>query len=220
MKRLIRQLPQLEYTPTWRAMQNYSFERTTESLDEIWLLEHPPVFTQGMAGKPEHLLNPEPIPVVNIDRGGQVTYHGPGQIVCYVLLDLKRNNLTVKPLVTLLEQCVIDLLARHNVQAQRKEKAPGIYINGAKIASLGLRIKRGFSYHGLALNVDMDLAPFAQINPCGFADLPITQCRDHGIQKNISYLREELALIMAAHLHYAADTLIWTSELPGLIYEN
>lgn len=214
MQRIIRLLPELPYEPSWRAMQSYAKRRTDADPDEIWLLEHPPVFTQGLAGKAEHLLSPAPIPVVQIDRGGQVTYHGPGQIVCYVLLNLRRNKLTVKPLVKLIEQCVIDLLDEYEIPASRRENAPGIYVDGAKIASLGLRIKGGNTYHGLALNVDMDLRPFKKINPCGYADMPITQCRDLGISASRDMLRKALAKQLASHLHYAPDSLIWTTDYP------
>lgn len=156
-------------------MQAFTATRDETTPDELWLCEHPPVFTQGLAGKPEHLLRDIGIPVVKIDRGGQVTYHGPGQIVCYLLLDLKRRGLTVKTLVNRMEQAVIDLLAEYGVQAGRLAGAPGVYVGGAKIAALGLKIKRNCSYHGLALNVAMDLTPFSAINPCGYAGMAVTQ---------------------------------------------
>lgn len=156
-------------------MQAFTAARTADSADELWLCEHPPVFTLGLAGKAEHLLRDIGIPVVNIDRGGQVTYHGPGQIVCYLLLDLKQRGLTVKTLVNRMEQALIDLLAGYGVAADRLAGAPGVYVAGAKIGALGLKIKNGCSYHGLALNVAMDLAPFAAINPCGYAGMAVTQ---------------------------------------------
>ncbi len=156
-------------------MQEFTTRRDERTSDELWLCEHPPVFTLGLAGKPEHLLRDIGIPVVKIDRGGQITYHGPGQIVCYLLLDLRRRGLTVKGLVNRMEQAVIDLLAEYDVPAQRLAGAPGVYVNGAKIAALGLKVKNGCSYHGLALNVAMDLAPFAAINPCGYAGMAVTQ---------------------------------------------
>lgn len=156
-------------------MQAFTAARTPETPDELWLCEHPPVFTQGLAGKPEHLLRDIGIPVVKIDRGGQITYHGPGQIVCYLLLDLKRRGLGIKALVNRMEQAVIDLLAGHGVSAERLAGAPGVYAGGAKIAALGLKVKNGCSYHGLSLNVAMDLAPFAAINPCGYAGMAVTQ---------------------------------------------
>lgn len=156
-------------------MQAFTAGRTPETPDELWLCEHPPVFTQGLAGKPEHLLRDIGVPVVKIDRGGQITYHGPGQIVCYLLLDLKRRGLTVKGLVNRMEQAVIDLLADYKIVAERQAGAPGVYVGGAKIAALGLKVKNGCCYHGLALNVAMDLAPFAAINPCGYEGMAVTQ---------------------------------------------
>ncbi len=156
-------------------MQSFTAARTADTPDELWLCEHPPVFTQGLAGKPEHLLRDVGIPVVKIDRGGQITYHGPGQVVCYLLLDLKRRGLTVKGLVNRMEQAVIDLLAGYGIEAARLEGAPGVYVNGAKIAALGLKVKNGCSYHGLSLNVALDLAPFAAINPCGYEGMAVTQ---------------------------------------------
>ena len=163
------------YEPTWHAMQAFTSARDESTPDELWLCEHPPVFTQGLAGKPEHLLRDIGVPVVNIDRGGQITYHGPGQVVCYLLLDLKRRGLTVKTLVNRMEQAIIDLLAEYGVRAERLAGAPGVYVGGAKIAALGLKVKRNCCYHGLALNVAMDLSPFAAINPCGYAGLAVTQ---------------------------------------------
>ncbi len=177
----VRHLGRAEYEPTWRAMQAFTAARTPETPDELWLVEHPPVFTLGQAGKREHVLADIGIPVVAIDRGGQVTYHGPGQVVVYVLVDLRRRGYGVKELVSRLEQAVIDLLAGFGIQAARLDGAPGVYVNGAKIAALGLRIRNGCSYHGLALNVDMDLAPFSAINPCGYEGLAVTQTRDQGI---------------------------------------
>lgn len=171
----MRRLGRADYEPTWRAMQAFTAARDEHTPDELWLCEHPPVFTLGLAGKPEHLLRDIGIPVVKIDRGGQITYHGPGQLVCYLLLDLKRRGLTVKTLVHRIEQAVIDLLAEYGVQGERLSGAPGVYVRGAKIAALGLRIKNGCCYHGLALNVAMDLSPFAAINPCGYAGMAVTQ---------------------------------------------
>jgi lipoyl(octanoyl) transferase len=156
-------------------MQEFTAARGAETSDELWLCEHPPVFTQGLAGKPEHLLRDIGVPIVKIDRGGQITYHGPGQIVCYLLLDLKRRGLTVKGLVNRMEQAVIDLLAGYGVAAERLAGAPGVYVGGAKIAALGLKVKNGRCYHGLALNVALDLAPFAAINPCGYEGMAVTQ---------------------------------------------
>lgn len=162
-------------------MQAYTAQRDADSADLLWLLEHPPVFTQGQAGRPEHVLTYSDIPVVQIDRGGQVTYHGPGQVVIYLLMDLRRRGYGVRELVRRMEQAVIDLLAMQGVVAERKTDAPGVYVQNAKIAALGLRVKGGCTYHGLALNVDMDLAPFGQINPCGYPGLMVTQVRDQGV---------------------------------------
>lgn len=174
----VRELGLVDYPPAWQAMQDFTNTRGPGSEDEIWFLQHPPVFTQGQAGKAEHLLFPGDIPVVQADRGGQVTYHGPGQLVVYLLLDVRRLGIGVRELVSLIEQSLIALLASYGVQAQAKPDAPGVYVEGAKIASLGLRIRHGRSFHGLALNVDMDLGPFRRINPCGYAGLAMTQLRD------------------------------------------
>ena len=186
-------LGQVEYRPTWEAMQKFTKERTAATRDEIWLVQHPPTYTQGLAGLPEHLLRHTDIPVVKIDRGGQITYHGPGQIVAYLLLDLRRLKINVRELVTLMEQSVIGLLGEYGVRAQARADAPGVYVDGAKIASLGLKIRHGCCYHGLALNVDMNLAPFEYINPCGYAGLQVTQCVELGIAAGIGELQAELA---------------------------
>lgn len=178
----VKTLGRVEYEPTWRAMQAFTAARTAETPDEIWLLEHPPVYTLGVAGKDEHLPRIDNgIPVVRIDRGGQITYHGPGQIVAYLLLDMRRLGLTIRPLVRRMESAVIDLLAAYGVEAHGRPEAPGVYVGNAKIAALGLRIRNGCCFHGLALNVDMDLAPFHAINPCGYPGLEVTQLRDLGI---------------------------------------
>ena len=174
----VRDLGLVDYVPTWRAMQDFTQQRDEHTPDEIWYLQHPPVFTLGLNSKPEHLLAPGDIPVIQIDRGGQVTYHGPGQLVAYLLLDLHRHHSGVKHLVQHMEQAVIEVLAEYGILAERLAGAPGIYVNGSKIAALGLRIRRGLSYHGLALNVDMELQPFQRINPCGYADMPVTQLAD------------------------------------------
>ena len=180
---IIRRLGCQPYAPMLEAMQNYTDQRGPDSPDEIWLLEHPPVFTQGQAGKAEHLLSPGDIPVVKVDRGGQVTYHGPGQQVAYLLLNLKRLGIGVRELVTLMEQSLVELLAEYAITSYPKPDAPGVYVSEnlaaeAKIASLGLRVRRGCTFHGLALNVDMDLSPFLRINPCGYAGLAMTQIAD------------------------------------------
>jgi lipoyl(octanoyl) transferase len=182
----------VDYEPTWRAMQRFTDERDAETVDEIWLLQHPPTYTQGQAGKPEHLLNPTAIPVVKIDRGGQITYHGPGQIVAYLLLDLRHWKINVRELVRLMERAVIDLLADYGVKAEGREDAPGVYVNGAKIAALGLKIKNSCCYHGLSFNVDMDMSPFANINPCGYQGLQVTQCLEQGITVPLEELQAEL----------------------------
>ena len=189
---LIRDLGRVEYEPTWRAMQAFTAAREPDTPDELWLLEHPPVYTQGQAGRPEHLIAETAIPVVPIDRGGQITYHGPGQLVAYVLVDLRRRGYGIRELVTRMEQAVIDLLAAHGVIAERRAGAPGVYVDGAKIAALGLRVKHGCTYHGLAFNVDMDLAPFAAINPCGYAGMRVTQCRDLGVMLSLQQAGQAL----------------------------
>ena len=174
-------------------MKQFTAERTSATRDEIWLMQHPPVYTQGLAGKPEHLLHHTNIPVIKIDRGGQITYHGPGQIVAYLLLDMRRWKIGVRELVRLMEQAVIDVLAEFDIHALSREDAPGVYVADAKIAALGLKIKNGYCYHGLAFNVDMDLTPFANINPCGFAGLRVTQACELGITVSINELQAQLA---------------------------
>ncbi len=171
-------LGQQDYIQCWQAMTDFTNQRTTETQDQLWLVEHPPVFTQGQAGKAEHLLFPGEIPVVQTDRGGQVTYHGPGQLVAYPLLDLKRLKIGVRDLVTSIEETIIATLAHYQIASAAKPDAPGVYVDGKKIASLGLRVRRGCSFHGLALNVDMDLSPFLLINPCGYEGLAMTQIKD------------------------------------------
>ena len=192
----VRRLGQVAYEPTWQAMRSFTAARTAETPDELWVCEHPPVYTLGQAGKPEHLLFDNGIPLVKIDRGGQITYHGPGQVVIYLLLDLARRGLKVHQLVTGIEQAVIDLLAEHGVVARRLDGAPGVYVHRgeqiSKIAALGLRIRRSCSYHGLSLNVAMDLSPFLAINPCGYAGMAVTQTRDLGIAETPAQLSEQL----------------------------
>jgi lipoyl(octanoyl) transferase len=178
----VRERGLVDYAATWREMQAYTDTRTADSADELWLLQHPPVFTLGRNGKTEHLRHhTSDIPVIHVDRGGQITYHGPGQLIAYPLLDLKRRRLGIQSLVRLLEQSVINLLADYLISAGRRDKAPGVYVDGRKIAALGLRVRRGCCYHGLSLNVNMDLAPFSMINPCGITDLEVTQFADLGI---------------------------------------
>ena len=188
----IKSLGQVDYEPTWRAMQRFTTERTADTVDEIWLVQHPPTYTQGQAGKPEHLLHQTDIPVVKIDRGGQITYHGPGQIVAYLLLDMRRWKINVRELVRLMEQAVIDLLAEYDVKAEGREDAPGVYVGDAKIAALGLKIRKSCSYHGLSFNVDMDLSPFDNINPCGYEGLRVTQCVKLGLTVPMEELQAEL----------------------------
>lgn len=171
---LVRRLGLMEYEPVWRAMQSFTDHRDTNTADELWLVEHPPVFTQGQAGRAEHVLAPGDIPVIQVDRGGQVTYHGPGQIVAYPLIDIKRLQMGVRELVSGIERAIIDVLKGYSIDAQPMAGAPGVYIDGVKIASLGLRIRRGRSFHGLAFNINMDLEPFQRINPCGFKGLQVT----------------------------------------------
>jgi len=173
-----RHLGEVDYQQTWQQMQDFTDSRQHDTDDELWFLQHPSVYTLGKNGKVEHVLNPAGIPVVNSDRGGQVTYHGPGQIVVYTLLDLNRLKIGVRDLVTLIEQSIIELLAGYDIDACAKKDAPGVYVNDAKIAALGLRVRKGCSFHGLALNVDMDMEPFGRINPCGYEGLEVTQLKD------------------------------------------
>lgn len=189
---VIRDLALQDYQQVWHAMQQFTDERNENTADQLWLLEHQPVFTQGQAGKEEHLLFPGDIPVVKVDRGGQVTYHGPGQLVVYVLLDLKRRNLGVRALVTMIEQVLVELLADYQINAYAKADAPGVYVDDAKIASLGLRVRKGCTFHGLALNVNMDLSPFARINPCGYAGMQMIQCKDIGGPQSIAEAKQRI----------------------------
>ncbi|MFA6902251.1 MAG: lipoyl(octanoyl) transferase LipB [Gallionellaceae bacterium] len=193
----------VEYQATWQAMQQFTAQRTPDTRDEIWLLQHPPTYTQGQAGLPEHLLNAHGIPVVKIDRGGQITYHGPGQIVAYLLLDLRRWKINVRQLVRLMEQAVINILADYNIVASGRVDAPGVYVGDAKIAALGLKIKHSCCYHGLSFNIDMDLTPYDFINPCGYKGLRVTQLRDFGIdtppERIAQLLAGELPALLVAH---------------------
>jgi len=175
---IVRQLGRQRYLPIWQKMQDFTDTRDDDSADEIWLVEHESVFTQGQAGKDEHLLAPGDIEVIKVDRGGQVTYHGPGQQMMYVLFNLRRLKIGVRELVTWLEECIIESLAEYDIQAYAKADAPGVYVNDSKIASLGLRVRRGCSFHGLALNVNMDLSPFLRINPCGYAGMNMVQTKE------------------------------------------
>jgi lipoyl(octanoyl) transferase len=201
---VIKRLGLVEYTPTWRNMQSFTDRRDEQTMDEIWFLQHPPVYTLGLNGSPEHLLAPADIPVINIDRGGQVTYHGPGQLVVYPLINLRNQQLGVRELVSALEQSVIDLVADYGIEAKPRADAPGVYVDGRKLASLGLRIRRGCSYHGLAFNIDMDLEPFSRINPCGFEDLEVTQLKDLGGPGDLEQVARELEPHLLKHLKYTA----------------
>ncbi|MDH1109290.1 lipoyl(octanoyl) transferase LipB [Pseudomonas otitidis] len=201
---IVRRLGLVEYLPTFEAMRRLTAERNEQTPDEIWLLQHPQVFTQGQAGKAEHLLAPGDIPVIQVDRGGQVTYHGPGQLVAYLMLDLRRLGLGVRELVTAMEQSLVDVLATYGIEAAPKADAPGVYVNGDKIASLGLRVSRGCSFHGLALNVDMDMSPFWRINPCGYAGLKMVQLKDLLAQSApLDEVAERLEQALRVRLGYA-----------------
>jgi len=196
----VKRLGLVDYAPAYEAMKRFTAARGPETPDELWLLEHPPVYTVGQAGREEHLPRGSRIPVVRIDRGGQITYHGPGQAVAYVLLDLRRRGLTVSGLVRRIEQAVIDLLARHGIAGARRPGAPGVYVGPAKVAALGLRVRRGCSYHGVALNVDMDLAPFGDIDPCGYPGLEVTQLADLGVRLTPGEASDALAGALGAAL--------------------
>jgi lipoyl(octanoyl) transferase len=201
---IVRRLGRAEYGATWHAMQAFNQARTSATYDEIWLLEHPPVFTLGLAGKPEHVLNPGNIPVVKSDRGGQVTYHGPGQLVTYLLLDLRRVGFGVKELVRRIEASVIDLLAEYAIDAHREPGMPGVYVGNnnemAKISAIGLRVARHSTYHGLALNVDMDLEPFSRINPCGYPRLKSAQMKDFGVSASMQSIGDQLVSHLIKYL--------------------
>lgn len=189
-----------DYRQTWEEMKDYTRRRDADSLDQLWITEHPPVFTQGLNGRAEHVLDSGDITVLQVDRGGQVTYHGPGQVVIYCLLDLGRLGLGVKGLVSRLEQSLIDWLFDHGVTASARPGAPGVYVGEAKIAALGLRIRKGCCYHGLSFNVDMELEPFSRINPCGYSGLAVTQLRDLGIQMSVEQVGFELAETITGNL--------------------
>ncbi|MDO7904213.1 lipoyl(octanoyl) transferase LipB [Pseudomonas sp. K1(2024)] len=203
-----RELGLQPYEPVLEAMRRFTGQRTAQTPDEVWLVEHLPVFTQGQAGKPEHLMLPGDIPVVQTERGGQVTYHGPGQLVAYLLLDVRRLGIGVRELVSRIEASLVALLASYQVTAAAKPDAPGVYVDNAKIASLGLRIRNGCAFHGLALNVDMDLAPFRRINPCGYAGLAMTQLRDHTGPIELDEVRTRLREQLVRHLDYAEQTTL------------
>lgn len=201
---ITRWLGRVEYEPTWRAMQRFTDERDADTEDELWLLEHPPVFTLGMAADRSHVLAAGDIPVVQTDRGGQVTYHGPGQLVAYPLIDIRRLGLGVRDLIIALEQSVIDVVAPYGVRAVGRRDAPGVYVEGRKLGSVGMRIRRGASYHGLAVNVDMDLTPFDRINPCGMVGMEVTQLKDLGLPGDVEQVGREIATALSARLRSPA----------------
>lgn len=206
---LIRQLGLRDYEPVWREMQRFTDQRDQNSADELWLVEHPPVFTLGLNGKQEHILAAGAIPVIAIDRGGQVTYHGPGQQVVYLLLDLKRNKLGIRAVVEKIEQAITRLLADYGITARGRRDAPGVYVGEKKIAALGLRVRRGCTYHGLALNVNMDLAPFTRINPCGYPGMEVTQLADlagPGGPDEPAHIAPALCRYLAEELGYTGTT--------------
>ncbi len=198
---IIRPLGLQPYAATWQAMRDFTDGRAPDTISEIWLLEHPPVFTQGQAGKAEHILDPGGIPVVQSDRGGQVTYHGPGQLIAYLLLDLKAVHRGIRALVTDMEEAVIDLLKAHGIRAWARADAPGVYVEEGKIAALGLRVRRGYTYHGLALNLDVELEPFSRINPCGHAGQPVTRMKDLGVNLTPEQAGQELVARLCQRLH-------------------
>ncbi len=189
-----------DYTQTWNAMKNFTQARDIETEDELWVVEHPSVFTQGLSGKDEHVLINSEIPIVRTDRGGQITYHGPGQLIVYCLIDLKRLGIGVKKMVSLIEVSIMDLLAKHQIESHIKTGAPGVYVDGAKIAALGLKIKNGRTYHGLSLNVAMELSAFAQINPCGYKGLKVTQMCDLTDNISLESIANELTQILSNHV--------------------
>lgn len=215
-----RHLGLADYQTVWDSMRNFTDTRDESTPDEIWFLEHPRVFTQGQAGKAEHVLAPGDIPVVQVDRGGQVTYHGPGQIVGYLLVDLRRRKLGIRELVTAIENALVAVLANYGIAAANKPDAPGVYLTagpkaGAKIAALGLRVRRGCTFHGLALNVDMDLEPFARINPCGFSGLQVTQMREWAETPALPQLETELLAALCAELDYDPALVNSETQLPA-----
>ena len=207
----IRYLGRMQYEPVWQAMKAYTVARDETAIDEIWVVEHPPVFTQGQAGKAEHVLAPGDIPVVQVDRGGQVTYHGPGQLVVYFLINIRRRKLGVRQLVTAIEETVVNALQRFGIKAAPRADAPGVYIGSQKVCSLGLRIRNGCSFHGLALNVNMDMEPFLRINPCGYAGMEMTQTSAHGGPDNLDEAAQAVSKAFISLLHYQV-----VNEVKGL----
>lgn len=211
---IVRQLGRQDYVPVWRAMKEFTDQRDELTADELWFIEHEPVFTQGQAGKAEHVLNPGDIPVIQVDRGGQVTYHGPGQLVVYLLLDVKRSRSGPRAVVTAIEQAIIKTLASYGVEAYAKPDAPGVYIDQSKIASLGLRFRKQRSYHGLSLNLAMDLEPFGRINPCGYKGLGVTQLAEHIETVNLQEVSDRLLCFLLTELAYNKVERV-SYQLPG-----
>ena len=205
---IVRSLGRRDYEPVWRDMQSFTDTRTPDTPDEIWFTEHSPVFTLGLNASREHVLAPGDIPIIQVDRGGQVTYHGPGQLMVYPLIDLKRAKLGVRDLVTALEQSVVDLMFDHGIDAVARTDAPGVYVNGVKIASVGLRIRRGASYHGMALNLDVELEPFSRINPCGFSDLEVSDLAALGISPDRDTLQQAVQDILLRRLGLQDETVV------------
>jgi lipoyl(octanoyl) transferase len=201
---IVRSLGRCDYQETWQRMMAFTDARQSDTPDELWLLEHPPVFTQGLAGKAEHLLNPGDIPVIQTDRGGQVTYHGPGQLVAYFLFDLRRLNMGIRNMVRLLEQTIVAVLAEYGVTAAGRDDAPGVYVNNAKICSIGLRVRKGCTYHGIAFNIDMDLSPFLRINPCGFKQLQMVQLSALNPNAQMHSVEQHLIQQVKRHFGYTS----------------
>jgi len=205
---VVRPLGLREYEPLWRGMQQYTEKRSPQSADEIWFTEHPPVFTLGLNASRDHLLAPGDIPVLQVDRGGQVTYHGPGQLMIYPLIDLKRAGLGVRDMVTALEQTVVDLLAGLGIDAASRGDAPGVYVDERKVASVGLRVRRGACYHGMALNIDVDLEPFSRINPCGFSDLEVTDLATLGVAASRTEIETRVLELLLGHLRMSERRVV------------
>ena len=205
---VVRSLGRRDYEPLWRGMQKFTDSRGADTPDEIWFTEHPPVFTLGLNAAREHLLAPGDIPVIQVDRGGQVTYHGPGQLMTYPLIDLRRARLGVRDLVTALELCVVDMIADFGVDARPRKDAPGVYVGERKVASVGLRVRRGASLHGMALNIDVDLEPFSRINPCGFSDLEVTNLRALGIAASRSRIQSRVQAHLLRHLGMQDEQIV------------
>lgn len=208
---IIRDLGIADYRKTWESMRDFTDSRTENTIDEVWLLEHPPVFTQGLAGKPEHVLNPHQIPVIQTDRGGQVTYHSPGQLILYPLINLQRKELHARELVRRLEKTVVELLGELSISAIAKCDAPGVYVNEEKICSIGLRVRKGASYHGIALNIDMDLTPFSYINPCGYQGMKMTQVKSLAPQVTVDEIKKAMIPAFLRNFGYNRPNYVSTS---------